>query len=74
MLSGETEETGVTSGLGGEYTEGMGGLRRHGPREPEGYPSKGWHGGMVGGEVSPPLRGITPRSRRDDRECTEDIN
>ena len=73
-MSEETEETGVTSGLGGKYTERMGGPRRHGPREPEGYPSKGWHGWMVVGEVSPPIRGIMPRSRRDGRECTNDID
>ena len=53
MLSEETGETGVTSGLGGEYTVRMGGPRRYGPREPEGYPSEGWPGWMVGGEISP---------------------
>ena len=72
-MSEETEETGVTSSRGGEYTERMGGPRRYGPRAPEGYPSKEWHGWMVGGGVSPPRRGITTQSR-DGRECTKDID
>ena len=45
MLSEGTEETGVTSGLGGEYTERMDCPRRHGPREPEDTRQKD---GMVG--------------------------
>jgi len=70
----ETEEIRVTSGLGGGYTERMDCPRRHGPRATEGYPSKEWHDWIVGGEVSPPLRGIAPRSRRDGRECTKYID
>ena len=73
MLSEETGETGVTSALGGEYTERMGGPRRHDPREPEGSPSEGWPGWMVGEGISPLRLGKPPRSMRDDRECTEDI-